>query len=285
MSQIPQFGHSTMAASYGPARFQSDVDKGLGGITLRETSKVFAGPNQPDQLVLDRVDLDIAPGQVTCLVGPSGCGKTTLLNIIAGFETVTAGSVQVNGLPVTKIGPDRAVVFQQPALFPWMDVLGNVMAAAKAQGESPSKCRPEAMALVQRLGLSGSERLYPYQLSGGMKQRVQIARALLCRPAVLLMDEPFGALDAQTRLSLQELMLELLRTLHPTVVFVTHDVEEATLLGSRVVVMTRNPGRIRECIDVNVPEPRNYLTLADPSFIDIKQRLLTLLHDSNTDTA
>lgn len=251
--------------------------KGSGAIVVRDVSKVFVNRDGAPAVVLERVSLEVRPGSVTCLLGPSGCGKTTLLNLIGGIERPTDGHITVGGRLVTGIGCDRAIVFQQAALFPWLDVLGNIMVGGRAQGMKRADCRDSALELVSRLGLVGSERLYPYQLSGGMKQRVQIGRALLCQPAVLLMDEPFGALDAQTRLSLQELLLGLVRDAHPTIVFVTHDVEEATLLGNDVVVMDRGPGRVRECVPVAITEPRTYESLLQKEFIETKAHLLKLI--------
>jgi NitT/TauT family transport system ATP-binding protein len=251
------------------------------GIEFENVSKWFDAPQGGEQTAaLHEVTLSIEPGKLTCVLGPSGCGKTTLLNLAAGFDEPTFGRISVAGHGVSGVGPDRAVVFQQPALFPWMDVWKNVTVTARAQGTLTQEFESLAREMIQRVGLGGSERHYPYQLSGGMKQRVQIARALLSKPDVILMDEPFGALDAQTRLRLQELMLEIVRIETPTVMFVTHDIEEAVLLADRVVVLAARPGRLLEEIEIDLGDERSYESMALPAFIEAKQHLLSLIHES-----
>lgn len=196
------------------------------------------------------IDLAVADKEFVAIVGPSGCGKTTCLRMVAGLEFPTAGSVRVGGLPVTAPGPDRAVVFQQFALFPWKTVAQNIDFGLKSLGASEEERGATVARFIELMGLQGYETAFPHQLSGGMQQRVAIARAYALDPAVLLMDEPFGALDAQTRTVMQEELVRLARRNPRTVLFITHAVEEAVYLADRVVVMTRRPGRIREVIDV-----------------------------------
>ena len=225
-------------------------------IELRGCSKTYRAERLAPVPALDGIDLSIAHREFVCLLGPSGCGKTTLLKAIAGLIALDSGEIFVNGLPVTGPGGDRAMVFQDFALLPWADVLTNVAFGLEMRKVSREARESAARDLIARVGLSGFERHYPRQLSGGMQQRVGLARALAVNPQILLMDEPFGALDAQTRRLLQEDLLALLQTSPRTVVFVTHSVEEAVLLGDRVVVLTPRPGRVRDIITVDLPRPR-----------------------------
>jgi NitT/TauT family transport system ATP-binding protein len=218
------------------------------------------------------VDLTIQPGEFICLLGPSGCGKTTLLNTIAGFLEPTTGAVFVDGQRITGPGPDRGVVFQQYAVFPWLTVKQNVEFGLRL---SANRCSPEEIArtaehFIDLVDLREFKDAYPKQLSGGMKQRVAIARSYAVNPKVLLMDEPFGALDAQTRHFMQESLLQILDKERKTVVFVTHGVEEAAFLSTRVVVMASRPGRIREIIPIDLPYPRDAATKTSPEFIKIR---------------
>ena len=193
---------------------------------------------------LDCVDLEIAEGEFVALLGPSGCGKSTLLNILAGFEDNSEGTALIDGSSIGRPGPDRGVVFQEAALFPWLTVWENVVFGPKMQGVARAEYEERARELLEIVGLQDFAKAYPSQLSGGMRQRVGIARVLVMRPRALLMDEPFGALDAQTRLAMQELLLRVWEKLNTTVVFVTHDIDEAILLADRVCVMTARPARI-----------------------------------------
>ncbi|CAB1130180.1 aliphatic sulfonate ABC transporter (ATP-binding protein) [Candidatus Hydrogenisulfobacillus filiaventi] len=254
-------------------------------IRLEQVSKVYppaARGGRPLTALLE-VDLEVPEGEVVTVVGPSGCGKTTLLHLIAGFEFPSRGRVLVGGRPVTGPGRDRAVVFQQPALYPWLTVAGNVGFGLRLQG------RPDPARVAKWLdlvGLAGFGRHRPYQLSGGMQQRAAIARALITEPAILLMDEPLGALDAQTRLTMQQLLLDLWRYLRPTVLFITHDVDEALLLGDRVVVLTPRPGRVR--LVERLPwgrERQAEQLLTDQTFLGMKRRLLTALRAPGPQTA
>ena len=229
---------------------------------------------QAATLALVDLDLDIAPQEIVSIVGPTGCGKSTALNLLAGFEQTSAGLVCIDGVPVTSPGSNRGVVFQQPSLVPWMNVLANVVLGAKCHGMSRDEYEPRAMQLLQEVGLTGFERHFPYQLSGGMQQRVQIARALLNQPDILLMDEPFGALDYQTRLLMQKLLLRLWEHFRPTILFITHDVGEAIFISDRVIAMTRRPGRVKREVQVHAPKPRDYEFLASPEFTRLEHELV-----------
>jgi NitT/TauT family transport system ATP-binding protein len=244
-------------------------------IDLRHVSKTFDLGGTAAVHALDDITFSVSQSEIFSLLGPSGCGKSTILEIIAGFVPPSAGGVIVDGVPVSKPGPDRTMVFQQPNLFPWLTVLDNVMFGPRVQGQ-PQRGAVLARArhLLDICGLGGFETKYPYQLSGGMRQRVAIVRALLNDPRVLLMDEPFGALDAQTRLTMQELLLTIWEELRPTIVFVTHDIEEALFLGSRIAMMSRRPGRMKLELEVPIGRPRNTEVLTMPAFVELKARLL-----------
>ncbi|MDR7486869.1 MAG: ABC transporter ATP-binding protein [Armatimonadota bacterium] len=229
-----------------------------------------------DVIALDDVSIEVRDHEIVGLLGPSGCGKTTLLNLIAGFDRPTDGAILVAGRAVERPGPDRMVVFQFPALFAWLTVWENVVFGPKQRGERRSEYEPRARALVQAVGLAGREHDFPYQLSGGMKQRVQLARALLNRPQVLLMDEPFGALDSQTRSQMQELLLDVWARYHPTILLVTHDPEEALLLCHRIYVMGRR-GTVREELAVPFPYPRAFDLIGTAEFARLKVALLAAL--------
>jgi ABC-type nitrate/sulfonate/bicarbonate transport system ATPase subunit len=207
--------------------------------------------------VLERVDLDIAENEFVVLLGRSGCGKTTLLNIVAGLETATAGTVEVDGAPVTRPGGGKGVVFQQNALFPWLTARANVEFAAVNRGVAKAQARAQADELLRLVGLAGAEEKYPFELSGGMQQRVAIARALALDPAILLMDEPFGALDELTRIEMQEELLRVWSARRKTVIFVTHSIWEGLMLADRVVVMAPRPGRVVVDRPVALPRPRH----------------------------
>jgi NitT/TauT family transport system ATP-binding protein len=230
-------------------------------------------------LALDKVSLHVAEQEVVCLLGPSGCGKSTVVNIIAGFERPTDGETYLDGRPIRGPGPDRAVGFQSPALFPWLSVADNVAFALKYRAqERRDTIERRTGEYIEAVGLAGFERHFPYQLSGGMRQRVALARALIGDPAVLLLDEPFGALDAQTRLSMHELLQSIWQQYRPTVLFITHDVEEAIFLADRIVVMTPRPGRIRAQFNVAIDRPRSFAVLTAPHFVALKEEILSLVH-------
>ena len=225
-------------------------------------------------LALDDFSLDIAPEEIVSIVGPTGCGKSTALNLLAGFEQPSSGLVSVDGQAVTDPGPNRGVVFQQPSLFPWLTVLSNVVLGIKCRGVALEEYQPRALRLLEEVGLKGFERHYPYQLSGGMQQRVQIARALINEPDILLMDEPFGALDYQTRLLMQKLLLRLWAHFKPTILFITHDVGEAIFISDRVIAMTKRPGRVKCVLQVNAPKPRGYEFIGSPEFTRLEHKLV-----------
>jgi NitT/TauT family transport system ATP-binding protein len=257
----------------------------MGKIVVRDVCRTFvtgSRGHEQELQALDRVSLEIADQEIVCLVGPSGCGKSTLLNMVAGFDMPTSGDVRVNDVEVREAGPDRIVVFQTPALFPWMTVRDNIAFGPKKRGVPARQCREDAARFMHAMGLDDFGGHYPYQLSGGMRQRVQIASALVNRPDVLLMDEPFVALDFQTRLGMQELLLRIWDEFHPTILFITHDVEEAVFLADRLYVMTRRPGRIKEEIAVPFPKPRSFDIVTTPTFVGIKERVLHLIREELT---
>ncbi|MCI9508395.1 MAG: ABC transporter ATP-binding protein [Angelakisella sp.] len=223
-----------------------------------------------EMVALNGVDMDIHENEFICVVGPSGCGKSTLLNIIGGLDTPTEGKVLVDGKEVDGPGPDRGIVFQQYALFPWLTVEKNVQFGLKLQGKSPEECQEIAQKYIKMVELEQFAKSYPKELSGGMKQRVAIARAYAVNPKVLLMDEPFGALDAQTRTQLQQELLETWEKEQKTCFFITHDVEEAIILAQRVVIMCARPGRVKDIVDIDIPYPRNQETKMTPRFLELK---------------
>ena len=242
-------------------------------LQFRQMSQHYPGSDGP-VLALDSVDLDLAAGEFVCLLGPSGCGKSTLLNAAAGFVTPSSGSVLFAGEPVRGPSPERGMVFQEYALFPWLDVAANVAFGLEARGEPPERVRARVDHLLERMGLSAFAHRWPRDLSGGMRQRVAIARVLALDPPCLLMDEPFGALDALTRRSLQDELLQLWSELGKTILFVTHSIEEAILLADRIVVMTHRPGRIKADLRTELPHPRDP---ADPRFTSLKLELGALV--------
>lgn len=250
-------------------------------IDIKDVHKVFKVEKGCDVNALNGVSLSIDRNEFVCVVGPSGCGKTTLLNIIAGLESYDSGSVKMHGQPIIGPGPERGVIFQQYALFPWMTVKKNIEYGLKfirkrevAQGGDDRYSKEEkdelARHYIKMVNLTGFEESYPKALSGGMKQRVAIARAYALNPEVLLMDEPFGALDAQTRAQLQEDLLRTWETEKKTVFFITHDVDEAVLLASKVVIMSARPGQIKEIVDIDLPYPRTQATKMEDEFIRYK---------------
>jgi NitT/TauT family transport system ATP-binding protein len=249
---------------------QSTVKIHLAGVEKR-----FLSARGEEQVALSRLDLEIRAGEFVCLVGPSGCGKTTLINLMAGFEQPFGGSVQIDGKPVTGPDPDHIMIFQDYGLYPWRTVLGNVLFGLQARNVAAAEAREKALAALELVGLLQSADKHPHELSGGMKQRVAIARALAVEPSVLFMDEPFAALDAFTRLHLQDELLRIWSGKRPTVVFVTHDLDEAIALGQRVVLMAPNPGRIQKIIDVQLPHPRER---TDSSFAAFRRELFEEFH-------
>lgn len=244
-------------------------------IEISGVSKTFRDrKREADVTALDNIDLTVAKNEFLCLLGPSGCGKSTLLDIVAGFAKPTDGTVTVDGAPVAAPGADRGVVFQQANLMPWLPVWENVAFHLKLRGGQKAERRATAQRYIDLVGLSGFENHYPSELSGGMNQRVGIARALLMNPRVILMDEPFGALDEQTRMDMQNELVQIWQRHQGTIVFVTHGIDEALMLGTKVAVMSARPGRIREVIDVDLPRPRD---ITSPQFNELKRHVLGLL--------
>ena len=251
-------------------------------IALRGVNKTFPAAKrklQPSGALHD-VSLELWPGELVCLLGPSGCGKSTVLNLIAGFDKADRGDVLLDGKPIERPGPDRGFVFQQPTLFPWLDVFGNVTFGPRMAGVPEREYRDDAYRYLSLVGLKGFEQHATWQLSGGMRQRAALARAWLPNPGILLMDEPFGALDAQTRLMMQELLTSVWSATRTTILFVTHDVDEALFLADRVLVMSARPGTIRENLRVPFERPRDIEDLAaDRDFNVLRQRVLHVIRE------
>jgi NitT/TauT family transport system ATP-binding protein len=253
-------------------------------VELRGVSKEFVARDRR-VLALQEIDLSIAHNEFAAILGPSGCGKSTLLNMVAGFDRPSGGQVRVGGVPVEAPDPSRGVVFQEAALFPWYTVWDNVTFGPRTMGVPAAQYRPKVEAYIDQVGLRGFERHYPAELSGGMKQRVGIARVLVMEPQVLLMDEPFGSLDAQTRLLMQELLLSVWERHHQTVLFITHDIEEALLIADSVSVMTARPGRIKKRLVVNLPRPRSVDVTTSPIFNELKREVLSLIREESVRAA
>jgi NitT/TauT family transport system ATP-binding protein len=246
-------------------------------VRLRDVRKTFRRGRRAGRTALDGVSLDVRPGEFLCLLGPSGCGKSTLLNILAGFTNADSGEVLVGGNPVSAPGHDRGVLFQTPNLFPWLTTWQNVLYGPKARGVLTPAVRDEAAELLETVGLADARDAYPHELSGGMRHRAAFARVLINHPGVLLMDEPFGALDAITRAGMQRFLLELWQRRRTTIVFVTHDVEEAALLGDRVCVLSAPPGGTKEVLDIDLPRPRSYDDTETLAFVRAKRRIREVL--------
>ncbi|MCC5789944.1 MAG: ABC transporter ATP-binding protein [Opitutales bacterium] len=244
---------------------------------VRGLYKVFGSTDGP-VTALQGIDFTLHRREFLSVIGPSGCGKSTLIRILAGLEIPTSGEVSVDGQVVRGPGADCGMVFQSYTLFPWLTVKQNVMFGLKIAGNSSNKAEAEAREWVSLVGLERFENSYPNQLSGGMKQRAAIARALANRPKVLLMDEPFGALDAQTRANMQSYLLEIWRNVDVSIVFITHDLDEAIYLADRILVLKANPGEVEELIEVPVPRPRATSQFLEPPFLATRKRLEALIH-------
>ena len=243
-------------------------------LSIETVSRVFPGVRggAPTR-ALEPTNLTVGDNDFVTILGPSGCGKSTLLRLVAGLDTPTTGRILLDGKPVTGPGPDRGMVFQSYTLFPWLTVAENIAFGLREKGVPADKRREVVSVWLERIGLTSFAEHYPKQLSGGMQQRTAIARALANDPAILLLDEPFGALDNQTRALMQELLLGIWEREAKTVLFVTHDIEEAIFLASRVVVMSARPGRIKADIRVDLPPPRHYTIKTSPEFSALKARL------------
>lgn len=227
---------------------------------------------------LKNIDFKVHRREFVTVIGPSGCGKSTLIRILAGLESETSGEVLLDNRPVKGPGPDRGMVFQGYTLFPWLTVKKNVMFGLRNQGISPANAESEAMQWIDLVGLERFADSYPDQLSGGMKQRVAIARALAAKPRILLMDEPFGALDAQTRSKMQSYLMEIWKNIDVTILFITHDLDEAIYLADRILVLKANPGEVNEVIEVPVSRPRHEDQFIEPEFLATRKRLDELIH-------
>lgn len=250
-------------------------------LSIKSLTKVFTKDSGEDFTAIQDFNLEVEAGECICILGPSGCGKTTVLRIVAGLQKLTSGEVKVNGKDVVGPGPDRGMVFQEFALFPWRSVRRNVEFGLEIQGTDFAKRREVSDYYINLVGLKGFEDFHPYELSGGMKQRVGIARVLANDPAILLMDEPFGALDAQTRNFMQGELLRIWSETKKTILFITHSVDEAVFLADRIIVMTTKPGMVKTIYDIDLPRPRDR---GDPRFIDLRKAILDDLEIERTHT-
>jgi ABC-type nitrate/sulfonate/bicarbonate transport system ATPase subunit len=246
-------------------------------LAIAGVDKRFEGPSGTIHALAD-VDIAVAPSEIVSIVGPSGCGKSTLLRMVAGFDMPTGGRILLGDKPITAPGADRGIVFQHPQLYPWLNVFDNVKFGPRMRGVPRTMFTPAAERYIEIVGLKGFERHFPYQLSGGMRQRLQIARVLINEPNILLMDEPFGALDYQTRLEMQRLLLDLCTSIAPTVLFITHDIDEAVFISDRIYVMSARPGRIVEVLDVPLTRPRVFEeATTNELFVKLRLQVLAAL--------
>jgi len=251
-------------------------------LSVKNLDKVFRSARDETTALKD-INFATHRREFLCVVGPSGCGKSTLVRILAGLEEQSAGDVLLEGNPVTGPGSDRGMVFQSYTLFPWLTVKKNVMFGLEVNDHGALESERQALQWLQLVGLERFKDAYPHQLSGGMKQRVAIVRALATQPRILLMDEPFGALDAQTRARMQIHLLEIWRKIDITIVFITHDLDEAIFLADRILVLSAHPGEVQELIEVPVPRPRNTAQCFSPEFIATKARLEELIYSAETE--
>ncbi|MFO1130709.1 MAG: ABC transporter ATP-binding protein [Hyphomicrobiales bacterium] len=249
-----------------------------GSLSIQDVTLTY-GKGDKRVLALDGISFEVQPNEFTVIVGPSGCGKSSLLYIAAGLTEATSGQILASGKPVEEPGADRGMVFQSYTLFPWLTVRRNVEYGLRRKGMPQAERAKIVDHYLDEVGLTAFAEHYPKQLSGGMMQRVAIARALANDPDILLMDEPFGALDSQTRHTMQKLLLRVWEHSHKTVAFVTHDIDEAILLGDRVIVMTARPGKLKADIRIDIPRPRNPDVELEPDFIAMKRRILNELRD------
>ena len=252
-------------------------------LSVRKLKKAF-GPASHQHVVFDDVSLDIHRREFVSIIGPSGCGKSTFIRMVAGLDEASGGEILLDGKPVTGPGPDRGMVFQGYTLFPWRTVKQNVMFGLEMQSRSSVAAEGTAREWLEMVGLSRFEDSYPHELSGGMKQRVAIARALANEPRILIMDEPFGALDALTRAKMQTYLLQIWKKVDITILFITHDLDEAAYLSDRILVLGVNPGGVREFIENPVPRPRTQEQFLTPEFLAVKHRLDELIHTPAQDS-
>ncbi|HXF33369.1 MAG TPA: ABC transporter ATP-binding protein [Candidatus Acidoferrales bacterium] len=233
-------------------------------------------------IALDKTSFSVRSGEFVCIVGPSGCGKTTLLNCLDGLRPISGGEMLVDGRPVSGPGPDRAMVFQSPSLMPWRSVLRNVTYGLEAQGVPAGEAGERAKKMIDLVGLSGFEHYSPGELSGGMQQRVNLARALVIEPELILLDEPFAALDAQTRELMQAELLRVWRVTKKTAVFITHQISEAVFLADRVIVLSSRPGRVKAIVDIDLPRPRSLDIKHDPRTVELERKVEALIDSAVT---
>ena len=271
--QLPDYREQSPAVA---ARFGRIAGRPV-VLSIRNLQKSFE-TKDGSHIAFQEMSLDVHRREFICIIGPSGCGKSTLIRIVAGLEDSSAGEILIDGHPVSGPGPDRGMVFQGYTLFPWRTVRQNVMFGLEMRGKDSSIADVEARQWLGMVGLGKFENAYPHHLSGGMKQRVAIARALANEPRILLMDEPFGALDALTRCKMQNYLMQIWRKVEVTILFITHDLEEACYLADRIVVMGSNPGRVVEVIENPIPRPRTSDLLLSPEFLGLKRRLEELIH-------
>ena len=245
----------------------------MSSVSIQAVSRTFEGRQGQRTHALLPVDFEVRDNDFVTILGPSGCGKSTLLRIVAGLDHATSGRVLLDGVPVEGPGADRGMVFQSYTLFPWLTIEQNIRFGLRERGMPEAQQKERAAYFIAKVGLRGFEQHFPKQLSGGMQQRTAIARALANDPKILLMDEPFGALDNQTRVLMQELLLGIWEAERKTVLFVTHDIDEAIFMANRVAVFSARPGRIKTELAVDLPHPRHYTIKASPEFMDLKARL------------
>jgi NitT/TauT family transport system ATP-binding protein len=261
---MPPGYHADLTQSGTPAKLRA-VD-----VTIHYWIERSARPF----LAVDRVSLDIRPGELVAIVGPSGCGKTTFLNAVDGLLPISGGTLELNGAPIARPGRDRAMVFQQASLLPWRTVLGNVVYGLELQGRvSKSSRTASGREFIRLVGLAGFEDAFPTELSGGMQQRVNLARALATDPEMLLLDEPFAALDAQTREFMQRELLRIWGETRKTALFITHDIKEAIYLADRVMVFSRRPGRLKACVEIDLPRPRELSAKREARFLEYEDEI------------
>jgi len=271
--QLPDYRSQSVSVA---ARFRSIQERPV-VLEVDKLTRQFPCP-QGVITALREISFTVHRREFVCVIGPSGCGKSTLIRLVAGLDEQTSGRLLVDGREVHGPGPDRGMVFQSYSLFPWLTVTGNVMFGLQMQGMDRTEAESEALQWIELVGLAPFKNAYPAQLSGGMKQRTAIARALAPNPRVLLMDEPFGALDAQTRAQMQAHLLEIWRNVDVTVLFITHDLDEAIFLADRILVLKANPGEVQEVIEVPVPRPRSLNQANSPEFLATRRRLEELIH-------
>jgi NitT/TauT family transport system ATP-binding protein len=246
----------------------------------KSITRIFRIPGQPAVTALKDCSLSVEPGKLTVLVGPSGCGKTTLASILAGYDQPTSGQALINGQPVKGPGPDRLMVFQETALWPWMTVLGNALFGPSMIGKlDKQEAEGRAMGLLDKVGLRDFKDKYPAQLSGGMQRRAELCRALVNDPAVMILDEPFRGLDVMTRELMQEYLIKLYEETRMTMLFITAEIEEALFLADRILVMTNLPGTVKTCVEVDLPRPRDYHVLASQRYLELKGQVMESLYE------